>query len=448
MLPHGSLIVGPVHVATRLPFESNTISRPLPLSWVLLQLLGELQKVQFWLQYRIFSSISFPNSASCANISRLKVAFLCGLFSLLHSISIASGASDDGNVIVPLMDDGALIRIPVVVFGNIKYFVVDTGTSVTTLDSRFADRLVGTGALVNETTSAESFKADVYNAPKITIGGEEILIDRVICNDMSLQRMVTGEECDGILGMDVLHQYSVTIDLVKNELLMAKNAVSPESSKKIRMIINDDLVQIPATIDGKAPVLLMVDSASNAAVSMNQRTWCDVLSSEEKERAVNASYVAFGGLVETSRMTRLHSVKIGDALYSSLICQLISKDALSSVGLPFFRHNRVMFDFPHSTLYLDPMPGDWVDERDMSGLHLLKQNRKVVVYSVDLQSPAESCGIKVGDVIERIDNEVTSLMTMKAVRARFRAKDGEGRSIQLVRGSQQIRVNITLKRII
>jgi len=163
---------------------------------------------------------------------------------------------------------------------------------------------------------------------------------------------------------------------------------------------------------------------------------------------VSILYAASGGLVTTSRMTRLHSVKFGNELYSGLICQLISKNALSSIGLPFFRQNRVILDFPHSTLYYDPIPGVWVDQRDMSGLHLLKQNQKVVVYSVDLQSPAESGGIKVGDVIEEIDGKVTSLMTMKAVRAKFRGKDGEGRSIRLVRGSQHIHINITLRRII
>jgi hypothetical protein len=397
---------------------------------------------------RTSSNISFPNLASRANINRLKAAFLCGVFSLLNLISIASGASVDEKIIVPLLDDGALVRIPVVIFGHTRYFVLDTGTSVTTLDSRFADRLVGTGALVNEQTSAETVQASIYSAPQFTIGGEEILIDRIICNNMSLQRMVTGEECDGILGMDFLHRYSVTIDLGKNELLLTKNAISPVNSERIQMIADGDLVQIPVTIDGKVPVLLVVDSASNATVSLNQRTWSDVLLPDEKERAVSVLYVASNGLVKSSRMTRLHSARFGDSLDSSPICQLISNDALSSVGLPFFRKNRVVLDFPHSTLYFVPMSGVLVDEQDMSGLHLLKQNRKVVVYSVDLQSPAESCGIKAGDVIEQIDNDAASLMTMKAIRARFRGKDGEGRSIQLVRGSQQIHVNITLKRVI
>jgi C-terminal processing protease CtpA/Prc len=105
-------------------------------------------------------------------------------------------------------------------------------------------------------------------------------------------------------------------------------------------------------------------------------------------------------------------------------------------------------DFPRSALYFNSMPGIWVDERDMSGLHLLKQNRKVFVYSVDQQSPAESCGIKAGDVIEQIDGQVTSLMTMKAVRARFEGKDSECRAVQLVRGNQQLNVNITLRKAI
>jgi hypothetical protein len=97
---------------------------------------------------RTSSNISFPNLASRANINRLKAAFLGGVFSLLKIISIASGASVDEKIIVLLLDAGALVRIPVVIFGHTRYFVLDTGTSVTTLDSRFADRLVGTGAFM------------------------------------------------------------------------------------------------------------------------------------------------------------------------------------------------------------------------------------------------------------------------------------------------------------
>lgn len=395
-----------------------------------------------------FWGISFPNSASRANIVRLKTAFLCGLLSLSNLISIASGASDGRKVIIPLMDDGSLVRLPVMVFGQTMYFILDTGTSVTTLDSRFADKLVRAGALVNETTSAESVQSGVFNAPRMSIGGIEISIDRVICNDMSLQTMVIGEECDGIVGMDVLHQFSITIDLGKNEFVMTKTAVPSASGEKLQMVSQDGLFQIRVAIDGKPPILLMIDTASNTAVSMNQGTWESLLSSDEKGRAVNVLYAASGGSVRSSRMTRLDSAKFGDASYSSLICQLISKDSLSSVGLPFLRQNRVILDFPNDTLYLDPVQGVWEDERDMSGLHLLKQDRKVIVYSVDLQSPADSSGIKAGDVIERIDGEITSLMTMKAVRAKFEGKDSECRSIQLVRGGQQLQVNMTLRKLI
>jgi hypothetical protein len=40
-------------------------------------------------------------------------------------------------IILPLFDDGACFRVPVTVFGQTNFFVVDTGTSTTGLDVKF-----------------------------------------------------------------------------------------------------------------------------------------------------------------------------------------------------------------------------------------------------------------------------------------------------------------------
>jgi hypothetical protein len=150
-------------------------------------------------------------------------------------VSNAFAEDDARKIMVPLIDDGSLVRIPVEVLGQTRYFVVDTGTSATILDSRFADRLAATGEVISENTSGESVQAAAYNAPDISIDGVSVRISRVYCNDLSLQRMVIGEGCDGILGMDILHQYSVTIDLFNKTFLMTKDNVAPADSEKIQL---------------------------------------------------------------------------------------------------------------------------------------------------------------------------------------------------------------------
>jgi hypothetical protein len=363
-------------------------------------------------------------------------------------VSNAFAEDDARKIMVPLIDDGSLVRIPVEVLGQTRYFVVDTGTSATILDARFADRLAATGEVISENTSGESVQAAAYNAPDISIDGVSVRISRVYCNDLSLQRMVIGEGCDGILGMDILHQYSVTIDLFNKTFLMTKDNVAPADSEKIQLGSNDGIPEVPIAIDGGIPEQLIIDSGSNAAISLNQSAWDKILSPGEKHAAVSILYSASGGSVKSSLTTKIRSIKCGSAQYSGIVCQMISQSALSSVGLPFFRHNSVVLDFPHNILYFQSRPGAWVDEQDMSGLHLLKQNGKVVVYSVNQTSPAESCGIKAGDQVENIDGEPCSKMTMKTVRAKFAGLDGEHRSVELVRGSQHFRVSITLKRVI
>jgi len=88
----------------------------------------------------------------------------------------------------------------------------------------------------------------------------------------------------------------------------------------------------------------------------------------------------------------LNISRIAHVTYKDII---FSEDSRSHLGLGIWSRHKVTFDFPHNKMYLKKSRQfDKVEEADMSGLHLLRIENKTVVYSVDVNSPAQKVGIK------------------------------------------------------
>lgn len=75
-------------------------------------------------------------------------------------------------ITLPLLDDEAMIRVPVTLFGETRYFAVDTGAPVTIIDASYRARLVASLRLQSPVTSVfETEEAIVYRCPELSMGG-------------------------------------------------------------------------------------------------------------------------------------------------------------------------------------------------------------------------------------------------------------------------------------
>lgn len=88
------------------------------------------------------------------------------------------------------------------------------------------------------------------------------------------------------------------------------------------------------------------------------------------------------------------------------------------------------------------------DKEDMSGLHLLRDGETTIVYSVDENSPAFNCGIKANDIIESVNGQKASLLTMNAVRLILQSRDGDKVTLQVRRGDDLLDFEFALRKII
>src|SRR2546426_1456841 len=150
-----------------------------------------------------------------------RVQIVCLSFSLTTALAFGQCVFSSGRV-VPILDDDVSIRVPVKVFDRTNFFLVDTGTSGTALDIRFRGRL---GELVRQFD-----KHDFYRSPEILLAEVTLGLKEVFCADLGLYTLITGEPCDGILGMDLLKDPVVDLDFDRSLLSISRNL--PEQIKK------------------------------------------------------------------------------------------------------------------------------------------------------------------------------------------------------------------------
>lgn len=346
-------------------------------------------------------------------------------------------------ITVPLLDDEVSFRVQVTMFGQTNYFLVDTGTSATALDTRYRERL---GAPVRQWGGQ-----DFYRSPNLVLGNTPLTVEEVFCADLNMFRLITGEPCDGILGMDFLKDHLVQLDFERS--LISIGGHLPEQTKKNARAVpltvaNKQHFTISAVLNQKVTLNLMVDSSDSSTVSLNQADWEKVFPPGDDSPMYKVLFAGISKQPTASRMARLRSLEIAGQTYSNVICPLsIFSNAPSAIGIAFLRRHLVALDFTNGMLYLRPRKKfNTDDEHDMSGLHLLRRNETTFVHSVDEGSPAVLAGVQAGDVLLSIKGRKTSDLKIKEIREILKSTPGTKVVLEIQRGGKVVEINFVLKR--
>jgi len=248
--------------------------------------------------------------------------------------------------------------------------------------------------------------------------------------------------------------------LAKNVVRIDFDNQSVSLSGEVPYLVKHTYVAIPlkqfnnhymveASVNRSSPIDLLVDTGDSSSVSLNPEEWQKAFAGTEAT-ASSATIAGVGNQTAQSKTEVLDKLAIQGLTYTNLHATYIRNPAHPShLGLGFFRRHIVVLDFPDQMLYLEPgQRFSNPDKEDMSGLHLLRQAETTIVYSVNEGSPAAVQGIKPGDIIDVINGQNTSSLTLRAIRRILKSHDGEHISLQTKRGEDVMSVNITLRQTI
>lgn len=352
---------------------------------------------------------------------------------------------------VPLFDEGVLIRVPVNAFGKTLYFMVDTGFTFSAIDAVYKP-LLGecvTASFHGESSLGTDTSLPVFRCPEINLAGKPFALQTIACLDLQMLSLISGQQCDGILGADFFAKQVVSIDFDRRSFsfLPAVPAIVKHTFVAIPLQQAPHYYTTEVIVNCDKALTLMVDTGDNSSISLNADAWLQIFGDgKTNTTAVNLSDAS--AQVAKSKVGLIDHLRIGTLNYTGLhATRILNPTNPSHLGLGFFRRHKTIFDFESRMLYVEPgMTFSTSDKEDMSGLHLLRDHKTTFVYSVDENSPAFAIGIKPKDIIEFINGQEADSLTMKSIREMLQSHDGERVSIKVRRGNNALELQFALKK--
>jgi hypothetical protein len=369
-------------------------------------------------------------------------------FLIILSALLRSGFSAQTNS-VDFNDLGLCITVPVTIGGKELRFVIDTGSTTTVFDDVITRRLPQIGSAAVEAGGAEKSDVKFFVGTRLVIGSISYRPEIVVGANLAALARNYGELTYGILGLDVLTNWSLDFDFEKESLRFLQKTDPPPTDR--------DFVTIPLRAEpgkeptvaanvGGIPIELLIDYGNNYSIGLSPQDWDKVFPSGNigfKSKTKN-----FEGVETESTVARVKRLDISKYSYTNLLaCRLATTNFHSRLGLPFFRRHHTILNYPEKIVKLRRTDYKTEDERGMSGVRTLWSfERKLFVNEVESGSKAAEAGLKPGDEIIAIDDKAVATLSQANVITLFQKGDGESLCLDVGRGDSKQRVCFLLKR--
>lgn len=369
---------------------------------------------------------------------------------------------------IPFKNIGSLIVIPVRVNDSRELnMVLDTGMSagVTVLFHSELGKELGL-EYAQEVAVAGAGEGESKKA-RITVGAKVEISDIVLSNQQIVvideKRETSRWTFDGIIGKSVFDSYVVEIDYLRSTLIIhdASNFSVDHPEQGIPITLDKGFPVIEAVIDTKdekgIPVKLVVDLGARHILMFNVNTKKKIFSPKK----TITSIIGRGVQGELSgKIGRLPRLQVGGFEFHQVITNFAPEESNTgakpsgfafdgNLGFGVLKRFKVVFDYPHQRMFLSPYEASVKPfEFNMLGIsYEQRMDKSLYVRDVITGSPASEKGIKTGDLIIAINGKNLQDYEYMDIYDLFREENNKI-EITLQRESKQIKVSLTLKRLI
>jgi len=278
----------------------------------------------------------------------------------------------------------------------------------------------------------------------------------------------TGRRADGLIGKDFLERFVVEIDYAAGQMNLydpSKYAYSGTGTSFPITLREGPIIegQIAMPGQGRLPCRLLVDAPYTGSLAFSRPF-------VEKHRLLDAAVALTPQLLKSKmrgvggesliHIGRVQSLTLGPYSFERPVSEfclaeggtLARSDIDGLLGAEILRRFRVIFDYPHLRMILEPAARALKDafEYDMSGLEIRAvppEFKSFAVRRVHEGSPAAKAGVQVGDSITVINGRPVQELTLPEIRETLRVPGREIR-ISIVRGEEQKDLVFVLRRLI
>ena len=333
-------------------------------------------------------------------------------------------------------------------------FLVDTGASVTVIDSAYAAKrgiqtqgrlqAAGAGAAGGASLATiDSVRVEGEGGSGVTVSGQKVAV-------MSLNPFLEPffwRTTAGVLGYDFISRFVMEVNYDNEVLLLhdPKTFHYTGAGKSLPMTMAGNIPVVKAKLDDQYEGEFRLDVGSGSTVDLHSPFVKAHGLAATTGPKLEVTGGGFGGTFSTT-VCRMKSMEIGGYRWDNpivLLSQaetggLASEDYAGNIGNQLLERFRCTFDYERRMVYLEP--SQRYSQRDvfsLAGMQLARIDDSVVAMQVLPGSPAQRAGIRQDDHVVALDHKPILSFTAEDVRRIFEdGKAGEKHAVEIVRGGK------------
>jgi hypothetical protein len=389
-------------------------------------------------------------------VARLLRSFV--LVGCIAAVAKAAGVTFDLN--------SNKIYVPVRVNGKGPYpFILDTGSIFNVVDAERAKSLGIATSGESEARGAGEGSLPSSVGKNVDLSAAGAATGKSDVEVLPINKAISfseGRAVSGLLGCPFFERFVVEIDYANKQVNFHEPAKFQYSgpAEPIPLEIDRGNIFVRANVvlpnGERVAGRFLVDTGWRAALSLNSPFVRDHKLRGMTTTIVATAGVGIGGPV-TDAIGRISTLEIGRYAIKNPITNFseatsgiqAQNDFAGIIGAEVLRRFAVVLDYPQRRMFLQPNAHfDEPYDFDMSGLYITaegKDFRTFRVYKVVLGSPADGAGLREGDQIWAIGDQLAAKLTLEQIRQIFR-EDGKELAIRALRGDNIVQTKLITRR--
>ena len=345
--------------------------------------------------------------AACP-VSRI-AAGLCGVALMVMLATLPSAHAQindlaDGEARIRFDPEGFGVAVPVAVNGRRRLLTIDTGASVSVFDKSLA--IVAGPALRSvyvHSSDGGVNRMDLFRPPDASIGGLPLGgVSEVLYTDLAHLRVGSGTDVYGHLGLDFLRDRIMRIDYDRGEVSFLRSLPDNPGAPFLLDLSSRNLPpKVLADVAGIGEQWFVIDTGSTSVGSFDARLLAHLC---KDGSAALVETITSESITKSSVLRRFRlrdAFTLGGFRHRGLIFEEGPDNIL---GSGYLERYLVTLDFPEKRMYLKR--SDRFDQPCLVNLSRAEPwwpNGVMTIRVVAANGPADSAGLKAGDIVEEID---------------------------------------------
>ncbi|TMQ69334.1 MAG: PDZ domain-containing protein [Candidatus Eisenbacteria bacterium] len=340
-------------------------------------------------------------------------------------------------------------------------FLLDTGASVTVIDSAYAAAHgIASQGQIGVTGAGAAGGAAFSSLDSVRVAGARggvVLAHQkvaVLALNPHLEPLFW-RPLAGVLGYDFISRFVLAVDYDRGVLTLhdPRRFRYAGAGTAIPLTLAGNIPVVKARLNGAYEGEFRLDVGSGSSVDMHSPF---VRAHDLRAKAGKSFEVTGGGFggTFTSTLCRMKSFEIGPYRWSDPIVVLsqattgglASEDYAGNIGNQILERFKVTFDYDRRMVYLEP--GRHYPQRDrfsMAGFQLAKLDERFEAMQVLPGSAADKAGLRPGDRVLTIDRATVASYDPETLRRTFEeGKPGERHTLEIERDGRKRRITLRL----